>query len=190
MKKTYLVAACVMAAYFVLTLAIFPKAYQDTNVGIPKPKLEGQISAQKITLGESFELTLSASNQGSDADLQTVTVEFPQNENLDNVKIVSYDFLQSPKLFLQGKEIGSDYTGGKDLVQSKYPFLEAYSRPSKTGHSYTMTVQVTPTQVGVYTVYAKTVAMPHINEQSHFPASGILDHQNEFVQEYTVEVTQ
>ena len=189
MKKIYLVVACVMAAYFVLTMAVFPKAYQDANVGVPHPKLETQLSAQKIKLGESFEITLSASNQGSDADLQTVTVEFPQNDNLDNVKIISYDFLQSPKSFLKGKEIGSDYTGGKTLVQSKYPFLEAYSRPAKIGSSYTMTLQVTPTQAETYTINAKTVAMPHINEQSHFPISGTLDQQNEFVQQYTVEVT-
>lgn len=177
-----------MAAYFTLTITVFPKAYQDPHVGIPQPKLEGNLSAEKITLGESFEFTLSASNQGADTDLQTVTVEFPQNDNLDNVKIVSYDFLQSPKLFLKGKEIGSDYSGGKNIVQSKYPFLEAYSRPAKTDHSYSMTLQITPTQAGTYTIYAKTVAMPHINDQSHFPASGILDHQNEFVQQYTIEV--
>ncbi len=178
-----------MAVYFVLVVIIFPDAYQDTQIDIPQPTLEAQLSAQKISLGESFDIIISASNQGSDADLQTVSVEFPQNENLDNIKVVSCDFLQSPKLFLQGKEIGSDYTGGKTLVQSKYPFLEAYSRPSKTDQSYSMTLQITPDQIGTYTIYAKTVAMPHVNEQSHFPASGILDHQNEFVEQYDIEVT-
>ena len=177
-----------MAAYFALTLIIFPDAYQDTQIGIPQPTLEAQLSAQKIALGESFDIMITASNHGSDADLQTVSVEFPQNENLDNIKIISYDFLQSPELFLQGKEIGSEYTGGKTMMQSKYPFLEAYSRPSRADQSYSMTLQITPTQAGTYTIYAKTVAMPHVNEQSHFPTSGTLDHQNEFVEQYTVEV--
>jgi hypothetical protein len=177
-----------MSAYFVLTLVVFPNTYEDTKVGIPQPGLETTLSAQQIKIGESFEMSLVATNLGQEADLQTVTVEFPQNQNLDNVKITSYDFLQSPKLFLQGKEIGSDYNGGQSLIKSKYPFIEAYSRPSKPGNHYTMTLQITPTQTGAFVVYTKTVAMPHIDEISHFPTEGILDHQNEYVQEHRVEV--
>lgn len=117
-----------------------------------------------------------------------MTVEFPQNQNLDNVKIISYDFLQSPKLFLIDKEIGTDYTGGQTTVKSKYPFIEAYNRPSKPNQSHSMILQVTPTKTGTFTVYTKTVAMPHINELSHFPRQGIIDHQNEFVLKHVVEV--
>lgn len=177
-----------MAAYFALTLTIFPNMYENTKVAAPQPIIETTLSEQQIKLGESFELLLTAKNQGQEADLQTVTVEFPQNQNLDNVKILSYDFLQSPKLFLQENEVGSGYTGGQGLVKSKYPFIEAYSRPSKTGQSYTMTLQITPTESGTFTIYSKTVAMPHVNEASHFPTQGILDHQNEFVLQHTVEV--
>jgi hypothetical protein len=181
-------AAGVMAAYFALVMVVFPDAYEDTKVGMPEPSLEVTLSTQQIKLGESFEMTLVANNMGEEADLQTVTVEFPQNQNLDNVKIMSYDFLQSPKLFLQGSLVGSDYNGGQDLIHSKYPFIEAYNRPSKPGHSSTMTLQITPTESGSFTVYGKTVAMPHLSEISHFPTQGTLDHQNEFVQEYTIEV--
>lgn len=171
-----------------LNLAIFPHMYQDIQVGAPQPILNVLSSSRQIRLGESFELNIVATNIGKEADLQTVTVEFPQNKNLDNVKIVSYDFLQSPKLFLQDKEIGSGYTGGQNLIKSKYPSLEAYNRPSKPRQSYTMTLQIIPTEPGTYTVYTKTVAMPHVNEMSHFPRNGTLDHQNEFVQEHVVEV--
>ena len=146
------------------------------------------LSTQQIKLGESFEMTLVANNVGEEADLQTVTVEFPQNQNLNNVKITSYDFLQSPELFLQDSLVGSDYNGGQDLIHPKYPFIEAYNRPSMTGHSSIMTLEIIPTELGPFTVYSKTVAMPHLSEISHFPTQGILDHQNEFVQEHTIEV--
>lgn len=181
-------AAGVMAAYFALVLAVFPDTYQDTEIGSPQPSLQVTLSAQQIKLGQSFEMSLVATNLGEEADMQTVTVGFPQNQNLDNVKIISYDFLQSPRLYLQDKEVGSAYSGGDTLVQSQYPFIEAYSRPSKPDHAYTMTIQITPIELGPYHIYTKTVAMPHITELAHYPIQGILDQQNEFVQEHVVEV--
>ena len=176
-----------MAAYLGVMLGVFPPIYSNTVIGIPKPSLETTVP-QQVKLGDSFQVMISANNLGADADLQSVTVEFPQNQNLDNVKIVSYDFLQSPKLFLAGKEVGSDYNGNQNLISAKYSFLEVYNRPSKTGHSSSMTLEITPTEVGVFTIYTKTVAMPHVSNESHFPRSGILDHQNEFVQEYKIMV--
>jgi hypothetical protein len=177
----------IMTTYFVLMVIIFPQIYSNTDIGIPKPTLE-TIFPQQAKLGKPFEVTIISNNIGANADLQSVTVEFPQNQNLDNVKITSYDFLQSPKLFLQETLIGSDYNGGQDMVHSKYPFIEAYNRPSMTGHSSIMTLEIIPTELGPFTVYSKTVAMPHLSEISHFPTQGILDHQNEFVQEHTIEV--
>jgi hypothetical protein len=188
--KLYFMATGVMATYFTLVMVVFPGAYQDTKAGVPQPSLEVRLSTQQIKLGESFEMTLVATNLGEGADLQTLTVEFPQNQNLDNVKIISYDFLQSPKSFLKDSQVGSDYNGGQDLIHSKYPFIEAYNRPSKPGHSSTMILQITPTEPGPFIVYSKTVAMPHLSEISHFPTQGMLDHQNEFVQEHIIEVIQ
>lgn len=176
-----------MAAYFTLMLAVFPQIYSNTEIGMPKPSLQATIPEQ-VRLGEPFEMNLIATNLGAEADLQSVTVEFPSSQNLDNVKIVSYDFLQSPRLFLQGEEIGSDYNGGQDLIESKYPFIEAYNRPSRTGHSSSMTIQITPTETGVLIICTKTVAMPHISDESHYPTNGILDHQNEFVREHKIMV--
>lgn len=187
LKKIYPLVAGIMTAYFVLMLGVFPQIYSNPEIGIPKPTLEVTV-LQQVKLGESFEMTLSSNNIGADADLQTVTVEFPQNQNLDNIKVVSYDFLQSPKLFVPGKQIGSSYNGNKNPVEAKYPFLEAYNRPSRTGHSSSITLQITPTEAGVFTIYTKTVAMPHISDQSHYPKQGILDQQNEFVQEHKVMV--
>jgi len=177
-----------MTAYFALVMVVFPDTYQDIQIGVPKPSLDATLSASQITLGESFELSLVATNLGEEADMQTVTIEFPQNKNLDNIKITSYDFLQSPRLYLKDTEIGSTYSGGVTITQSQYPFIEAYNRPTKPGQIYTMTLQITPTETGPYTIYTKTVAMPHISEISHYPTQGILDHQNEFVKEHVVHV--
>jgi len=188
LKKIYLLVVGIMAAYFILVTIVFPQLYSNTEVGIPKPILKTMLP-QQVKIGQPFELTIISNNLGADADLQTVTVEFPQIQNLDNIHIVSYDFLQSPKIFLNGKQIGTSYNGNKNLIEAKYPFLEAYNRPSRTNHSSSMTLKITPTETGVFTIYTKTVAMPHISDESHYPRQGILDQQNEFVQEYKVMVT-
>lgn len=188
MKKIYLVAACIMVVYFTLTIFVIPKAYENAPTATPQPRLDVKLSTQKITLGESFEVEVLVSNKGDMADLQTLAVAFPQNNNLANIKIISYDFLQSPQLIQKGEKVGSDYTAGQTVVLSKYPFIEAYSRPSKNGDSFKMTLEVIPTEAGLFKIYTKTVAMPHINDSSHFPSDGLLDHQNEFVQEHIVEV--
>lgn len=177
-----------MAAYFGLTILVFPQMYQNVAIAHPRPIIDVKLSAQTISLGESFEIQISAYNNGDAADLQIVTIEFPQNEDLDNVKIVSYDFLQSPRLVKKGQEIGAEYTGGQKTVLAKYPFIEAYSRPSKNGDIFKMTLEITPKEEGVFRIYAKTVAMPHTDDDSHFPTQGLQDHQNEFVQEHAVEV--
>ena len=177
-----------MSAYFALNFAVFPQTYQGVPVAAPQPSIDVTLSASQIRLGEFFDLSITATNNGEEADLQTITVEFPQNQNLDNIQIKSYDFLQSPKLFVPEQQIGTDYTGGQTMIQSKYPFIEAYNRPAKPGLTHSVTLQITPTVTGIFTVYSKTVAMPHINDLSHFPIGGTVDHQNEFVLEHIVMV--
>lgn len=177
-----------MAAYFVLTVVVFPQAYQNITVIYPRPALEVTLSAQQITLGESFEAEITAYNNGDAADLQIVTIAFPQNDDLENIRIASYDFLQSPRMIQKGQKVGSEYTAGQMTVLTKYPFIEAYSRPSKNGDTFTMVLQIIPKEAGLFKLYAKTVAMPHVDDKSHFPTQGLQDQQNEFVQEYTVEV--
>lgn len=188
MKKIYLVVTCVMAVYFALAVFVFPQTYQNVTVVHPRPALEVALSAQQITLGESFEAEITAYNNGDAADLQIVTIAFPQNDDLENVRITSYDFLQSPRMIQKGQEVGSEYAGGQMTVLAKYPFIEAYSRPSKSGDTFKIVLQITPKEEGLFKLYAKTVAMPHVDDESHFPTHGLQDQQNEFVQEYTVEV--
>lgn len=186
LKKIYAVVACVMAAYFVLAVMVFPKSYENSHINVPQPRLEVNLSDKQILIGESFRMDIKSYNDGDAADLQIVTVSFPENENLDNIKITSYDFLQSPKMIEAGHDVGAQY--GEGTTKSQYPFLEAYSRPSKSGDTFGMTLEITPNAAGPFRVYAKSVAMPHSDDSSHFPPGGLLDHQNEFVVEYTVEV--
>jgi len=185
LKKLFLVSPVILAIYFTFVLVIFPQIYSNNDFGTAKPTLYTMIPEQ-AKLDEPFEITLVSNNEGAEADLQTVTVGFPQISNMDDIKIVSYDFLQSPKIFLQGRQIGSSYNSNNTPIEAKYPILEAYNRPSKTNHSSSMTIQIIPHQAGTFLIYTKTVTMPHTSEQSHFPRQGILDQQNEFVQEHKV----
>lgn len=177
-----------MAIYFATLILVFPTIYENVSTKTPKPSLDVQISEEKIILGQSFFVEIRSYNEGDEADLQTVTVSFPQNKNLDNVEIIEYDFLQSPQLIPIGTEVGINYTAGAETMKAKYPFVEAYSRPAKIGDSFKMTLLVTPQETGVFKVYTKSVAMPHTSNLSHFPQVGTVDQQNEFVQEFIVEV--
>lgn len=177
-----------MAVYLVLAVVVFPKYYENSHINVPQPRLDVSLSDEQILLGESFRVSIRAYNHGDAADLQIVSAAFPQNDKLDNVKITSYDFLQSPSMIETGSDVGAQYTGGATTVKSQYPFIEAYSRPSKNGDTFSMTLEVTPKEPGPFRIYVKSVAMPHLSDLSHFPSSGILDHQNEFVEEYVVEV--
>jgi hypothetical protein len=188
LKKIYFVASCVMAAYLALMVFAFPQTYQNVAAVHPRPELGVVLSAQQVALGESFEAEITAYNNGDTADLQIVTIAFPQNDDLENVKVVSYDFLQSPRMIQKGQEVSSEYTAGQRTTITEYPFIEAYSRPSKNGDTFKMTLQITPKEAGLFKLYAKTIAMPHVDEKSHFPTHGLQDQQNEFVQEHAVEV--
>lgn len=177
-----------MAAYFVLAIMVLPDSYQNMHTNVPEPRIDVTVSQSKIALGQSFDVTVISYNDGDDADLQTVSVAFPQSRDLDGIKIVSYDFLQSPDLIEVGKEVGSQYTAGAKTIISQYPSIEAYSRPSKAGDTFSMTIQVTPREAGSFHIYTKSVAMPHTSDLAHFPSYGMVDHQGEFVQQHTVEV--
>jgi len=178
-----------MAAYFALTALVVPQLYSGAEINEPRPRIDVLISSDQISLGQSFDVTVRSHNDGGTADMQTVSVAFPSRDSLEEISITSYDFMQSPILIEAGEEIGSEYTAGEVTVTSQYSAIEAYSRPSHPGDTFTMILKVTPKEAGPFHVYAKSVAMPHLSDKSHFPDSGILDHQNEFVQQYVVEVS-
>jgi hypothetical protein len=175
--------------FFGLTLFYFPPIFENTSLNIPEPLIDVKLSKNQIQLGESFDVSIIAKNIGDQADIQIVSIGFPKLETTDNiVKITSYNFTQSPHYVQIGDEIGAKYTESKEHVNATYPSIEAYSRPVPQGTVYELILQVMPQHAGIFEVYAKTVAIPHSSDRSHFPYSGLLDFQDEFVQVYSVSV--
>lgn len=191
MKKAILYSALAAAVtiYFILSLVVLPPNYLQRPSIVPQPTLDVELDKNKINLGETFEIKIVSNNVGDPADIQIVSVAFPDLTKLDDsVKITSYDFTQSPRLVLIGDELGSEYTGGGKIVHAKYPSIEAYSRPIESGSKYSMGLAITPETAGTFTIYVKSIILPHTDELSHYPQGGITDHQNEYVQVHTVEV--
>ena len=175
--------------FFSITFYIYPnQIYQQNNL-VPIPILDVTLSSNEIQNGESFVLDIVSKNTGDIADIQIVSIAFPGLEDtLDNVKIKNYDFTQSPHYVKIGDEIGAKYSGGKETILAKYPSIEAYSRPVPSGTINLISVEITPQESGIFDVYVKSIGIPHFTDESHYPQAGILDHQSELVEVYSVTV--
>jgi hypothetical protein len=190
-RLTLILALAGIAAYFGAVLFVAPSMYSDVKTLEPQPSFAAKLSSQSIRLGDSFDVVVESSNSNDPADIQIMSIAFPGLAEIgDTVKIVGYDFTQSPRYVKTGDEIGSNYSGGTASVKAQYPSIEAYSRPVIPGAHYSMELKITPGAAGNFTIFAKTVAIPHSGDNSHYPHSGVLDHQNEFVEPITVEVLQ
>ena len=118
-----------------------------------------------------------------------VSIAFPEIERIDdNIKIVSYDFTQSPVNINVVDELGAEYLSIQSTVPAEYPSIEAYTRPSRPGPEYHMTLVITPAKIGQFVFYTKAVTLPHLSAISHVPQEGKMDHQGEFVEVYSVIV--
>ena len=191
MKKIliYSVGFVLLFLYFLLTVFILPSEFLMTEQLIPQPIFEAILSETEIKLGDSFRLDIVSKNIGDYADIHIVSVGFPDlNEIDDVVKIATYDFSLSPSYIDVDDEIGSSYSGGVDTTFAKYPLIEAMSRPLKPNVEAHFDIVVTPKNSGVFNVYVKSIGIPHSSDVSHYPFSGFLDHQNEYVLVYSVTV--
>ena len=122
-----------------------------------------QVSDSEISIGNSFEVEMISENIGDMADILILSIAFPNLEEIhDGIKIVSYDFTQSPIYIQVGDEIGAEYLATQKSVLAEYPSIEAYSRPAQSGSSYRMTVDITPKQVGNFVFYTKSITLPHL----------------------------
>ena len=181
--------AVALGIYFVLGLYVLPEQYIMRPQVEPQPTLEVHVSDSEISLGSSFEVELISENVGDMADILLLSIAFPNIQEIhDGIKIVSYDFTQSPVYIQVGDEIGADYLATQEPVLAEYPSIEAYSRPAQPGSSYYMTLDITPKQVGNFVFYAKSITLPHMSPKSHFPIEGEMDHSREFVEVYSVKV--
>jgi len=172
-----------------MTVFVLPEKFLGKDQFTPTPYLEAEVSSTQINLGESFRLSTISENIGDYGDIHIVSAAFPTLTKTDGiVRMVSYDFSNSPIYIESGDEIGAKYSGGLETVYAQYPSIEAMSRPIHPGTKYTMDLQITPDELGPFTVYVKSIDIPHTSSLSHFPTEGQLDHQGEYVLVYTVNV--
>ena len=185
----YLSGFVILSLYFILTIFILPSEFLMTEQLIPKPSFQAVLSDSEIILNDSFRLDITSVNNGDYADIHIVSVAFPELIEIDDVvKIATYDFTLSPSYISVGEEIGSKYSGGVETTISQYPSIEAMSRPLKSDVETHFDIVVTPKKSGIFNVYVKSIGIPHTSDVSHYPYSGILDHQNEHVLVYSVTV--
>jgi len=160
-----------------------------TDQLVPEPTFESVLSNSNITLGDSFRLDITSVNNGDYADIHIVSVAFPDLIQTDNVvKIATYDFTLSPSYIYVDEEIGSKYSGGVETILAQYPSIEAMSRPLKPNVPTHFDLVITPQELGLFNIYVKSIGIPHTSSTSHYPYSGTLDHQNEYVSVYSVSV--
>jgi hypothetical protein len=185
------IAAISLIIYYSLSILYIPQLYFSSSSEVKSQPVitEAKLSDSKVVLGESFDLTITTSNNGDTADMQVVSLSFPNLTSIDSiVKISDYNFTQKPVFIEIGDEVGSEYVGLDKVINSPYPSIEANSRPWHTGDYYQISIDVKPTSVGRFVIFVKTIALPQINELDHYPRFGTKDYQGEFVAVSSVDV--
>ncbi|HYJ01405.1 MAG TPA: hypothetical protein VEW92_04255 [Nitrososphaeraceae archaeon] len=184
-------AAISLIIYYSLSILYIPQLYLSFSSEVKsQPVITGaKLSNSKVILGESFDLTITTRNNGDTADMQVVSLSFPNITSIDSiVKISDYNFTQKPVFIEVGDDVGSEYYGFDKVIKAPYPSIEANSRPWHTGDYYQISIDVKPTSVGRFVIFLKTIALPHINELDHYPRFGIKDYQGEFIAVSSVDV--
>ena len=183
--------AVALVVYFSLSLYVFPQSYQSIEAQRPQAIVtDVRLSAPDIVLGQALTISVTGTNNGEDADMQIVSVGFPNLTTTDNIKILKHDFDQTPILIAPGELLSSEYSDTADSsVLAQYASIEAFNRPWEAGKTYTAEIEVIPKTEGRFVVFIKSVALPHTWEQAHYPQDGTVDQQKEFVETYPVQVT-
>jgi hypothetical protein len=193
LKAIILIVAVAVAlvAYFSLSLYVFPQLYQSIEARRPQAIVtDVSLSAPDIALGQALTISVTGTNNGDDADMQIVSVGFPNLTTTDNIKILKHNFDQTPMLIAPPGELSSSgYSDTDSSVLAQYTSIEVFSRPWEAGKTYSADIEVIPKTEGRFVVFIKSVALPHTWEQAHYPQDGTLDQQKEFVETYSVEVT-
>jgi hypothetical protein len=183
--------AVALVVYFSLSLYVFPQSYQSIEPRRPQAIVNDvNLSAPTITLGQALIISVTGTNNGEDAaDMQLVSVGFPNLTSIDNIKILKHNFTQTPMLITPGKLLSSQYSSTGESVLAQYASIEAFSRPWEAGKTYSANIEAIPKTEGKFVVFIKSVALPHTWDRAHYPQDGTLDQQKEFVGTYSVQVT-
>jgi hypothetical protein len=156
---------------------------------MPAPMITGvTISDGTVVLGTEFSMRVSAANKGDPADLQLVSVAFPNATSTDIVAISGHNFKQSSLFIEPGDPVAAGYSGVQSVVAG-YPAVEAISRPWEPGEVFSIDLSVRPENEGRFVVFVKAVGLPHNGNQAHYPDGGVVDQQDEYVAVYEVMVT-
>jgi hypothetical protein len=179
-----------VGAYFFLLLYVLPYQYDTLPKVTPKPRIDNiSISPRAIHLGNTFYLTISTENTGDSADIQIMSVGFPNLTRTEGfVQIRQYDFNQKPLFIQKAEKVGFDYQGTENLIPAKYPSIEAFSRPWHTHVIHHIQLLVKPSSIGRFMILSKSIALPHLNQFAHFPLNGLRDYQNEFTRVDSIQV--
>jgi hypothetical protein len=193
-----------LAVFFIFSLYFFPHFYLATrqaSQALPKIVNVNISTSSSLSdsgflhLGESFVVTITSANLGDTADFQITSVSFPNitsdiHDNITNkiASVLHHNFTQRPVFIPIGNEIGSEYTGLIKTTTAKYPSIEFYNSPWPINTLYEAEIQVKPVSEGDFVIFVKVVALPHTTDLSHYPAVGIRDQQQEYVNVYHVPV--
>jgi hypothetical protein len=180
-----------LAIYFSLSIHILPRIYLSMSRSKPLPILNNvHISPLQVPVGNPFDISLIGSNQGNSADLQIISVAFPNLTSTDGfAQVKESDFNQRPIIVKKGDELGSGYLDNEIPIRSKYPLIEAYNRPWHSHDTHHIVIQVRPYTIGRFVIFVKTFTLPYSNQLSHYPREGTKDQQGEFVNVYSINVT-
>jgi hypothetical protein len=99
--------------------------------------------------------------------------------------VQEHNFTQSPRFVMPGDIVESGYSGGTETTVAKYPSVEFFSRPWKSGAGFQAVLKSSAESAGNFTIFIKTISFPHLNEYSHYPHEGLKDYQGEFVKVYS-----
>lgn len=189
-KVVAIMAIAGAVAYFAITFAFVPQAFLPVlSPPRPAPIANVTVSNSAVALGESFMLRVSATNEGEHADRQLVSIAFPNTTRAEGIaQVQEHNFKQAPFYIPTGANIGFGYTGVQS-VQAQYPSIEAHSAPWEAGETFSISLSITPEREGRFLMFVKAVGLPHNGNQAHWPSSGILDHQDEYVSVMQVDVT-
>jgi hypothetical protein len=182
--------AAALLAYFSLSLYVFPQSYQSIEPRRPQPIVTNvKLSQSNLTLGQALFISVTGTNKGEEADMQTISLAFPNLTTTGNIKILKHNFIQTPVLRAAGEQLNSEYSNTERPVSAQYASVEAFSRPWESGKTYGANIEIVPKTEGRFVIFIKSVALPHTWAGAHYPQDGILDHQKEFVEMYSVQVT-
>ncbi|HEU4605057.1 MAG TPA: hypothetical protein VFS46_02345 [Nitrososphaera sp.] len=180
--------AAALVLYLSLTLYVFPQSYQSIEPRRSEAAVTAvSLSVSQVELGQAFAVSVTGINRGEEADMQIVSVGFPNFTSTSNIEVLDHNFAQTPILISPGDVVSSEY--GERQVDAQYSSIEAFSRPWPGGRAYSIDLQVAPEAEGRFAIFVKSVAFPHSWDSAHWPQQGTVDYQKEFVEVHYVQVT-